>query len=116
MARFPLFTDAHVRQQLVDGLHEQGWDVERAMASFPEGADDDELFEAAKNDRVFVTCDRRIQLIANRWLEEGHAFRMITWKQEHHRRMSEGTFIENFEELAEEDEPFLYPVRHLNPG
>jgi hypothetical protein len=29
---------------------------------------------------------------------------MITWKQEHHRRLSEGWFIEKFEELAEVDE------------
>ena len=116
MPRFRLLTDAHIRQQLVDGLQQRGWDVERAIDVFPEGTDDDILFEyAAKNNRVFVTCDKRLQLIAYQWLDEERPFRMITWKQEHHRRLSEGWFIEKFEELAEVEDPFDFAIRHLNP-
>lgn len=104
------------RQQFVEGLRQRGWDVERAIDVFPEKTTDDVLFEyAAKSNRVFVTCDKRIQLIAHRWLDEQRPFRMITWKQEHYRRFSDGWFIEHFEELAEAEEPFAFSVRHLNP-
>jgi len=110
--RFLLLTDAHIRQQLVDGLQQRSWDVD----IFPEGTDDDILFEyAAKDKRVFVTCDQRLQLIAHQWLDEERLFRMVTWKQEHHRRLSEGWFIEKFEELAEAEDPFPFAIRHLNP-
>ena len=47
---------------------------------------------------------------------EGKPFTgLIVWELEHHRRRSEGWFIRKFEELAEEDNPFLYPIRHFNP-
>ena len=59
MPRFLLLTDAHIRQQLVEGLRQRGWDVERAIDVFPEKTTDDVLFEyAAKSNRVFVTCDK----------------------------------------------------------
>jgi predicted nuclease of predicted toxin-antitoxin system len=63
--RFLLLTDAHIRQQLVDGLQERVWDVERAIDVFPEGTDDVILFEyAAKNNRVFVTCDKKLRRLS----------------------------------------------------
>ena len=37
MAGFPLFTDNHVRQQIVEGLGQRGWDVVRAIDVFAAG-------------------------------------------------------------------------------
>jgi hypothetical protein len=47
VGRFPLFFDACVRQQIIDGLVRRKWDVQRAIDIFPEGTDDDILFEYA---------------------------------------------------------------------
>ena len=117
MSRFSLFTDNHVRQQLVDGLRQRGWDVQRAIDAFPENTDDDDLFRyAADNRRVFVTNDDRIRATGEEWLENERTFAgLILWKLEHHRRYSEGWFIEKLEALAEEEAPFLYPIRFINP-
>jgi hypothetical protein len=115
--RFPLFTDNHVRQQLIDGLVLRGWDVQRAIDVFPERTADPVLFSyAAEQKRVFVTNDNRVPATAERWLEEGKPFTgLIVWELEHHRRLSEGWFIQKFEELAEKGDPFFYPIRHLHP-
>ena len=62
--RFALFTDAHIQQQLVDGLTQRGWDVERAIDVFPERTTDDVLFEhTARRGRVFVTSDRGVSRV-----------------------------------------------------
>ncbi len=117
MPRFALLTDAHIRQQLIDGLRRRGWDVERVIDVFPEGTDDEVLLEhASKTSRVFVTCDRRLQRVVANWLEQGRSLRLITWSQQHHRRMSEGGFIRAFEDLAREDDAFIYPVVHIKPS
>jgi hypothetical protein len=78
---FPLFTDACVRQQIVDGLRRRGWDVVRAIDALPEGTLDDALFEyAATVNRVFVTNDARIRATAEHWFAEGRVFRgLIGW-------------------------------------
>ena len=117
MPRFPLFTDNHVRQQLIDGLVQRGWDVQRAIDVFPEGTLDSVLFPyAADQERVFVTNDNRIAATGEQWLAEGKTFTgLIVWELDHHRRLSEGWFIQKFEALAVEDAPFLYPIRHLSP-
>lgn len=117
MSRFPLFTDAHVRQQIVDGLNRLGWDVERAIDAFPEKTSDDVLFaHAARNGRVFVTNDEKVEATAVDWLSQGKRFTgLIIWKLIHHRRMSDGDFIRAFERLAKEQEPFLYPIVHIKP-
>ena len=61
--RFPLLSDACVRQQIVDGLN--GWDVQRAIDILPKGTEDNLLFEyAASDNRAFVTNDEAIQGIA----------------------------------------------------
>jgi hypothetical protein len=76
VARFPLFTDNHVRQQIVDGLRARGWDIVRAIDVSPEGTEDDVLFEyAAQEGRVFVSSDEPAQEIPKQWLREGRAFR-----------------------------------------
>ena len=117
MPRFLLFTDAHVRQQLVDGLRRSGWDVERAIDAFPEKTTDDVLFEhAARTGRVFVTNDEKMQATGDEWLRQGRPFKgLIIWKLIHHRKMSEGAFIRAFEKLADEEDSFNYPIVHITP-
>lgn len=115
MPRFPIFTDNHVRQQLVDGLVLRGWDVQRAIDVFPEETLDTILFRyAADQGRVFATNDDPLRVIADDWLTHGTPFKgLVIWKLSLHRRLREGWFIERFERLAKEDDPFIYPIRYL---
>jgi hypothetical protein len=54
-----------------------------------------------------------MEVIANRWLEEGRAFRgLILWPQEHYKRMAYGELVARIEALSE---PFPHPVIHLKP-
>jgi predicted nuclease of predicted toxin-antitoxin system len=114
--RFPLFTDNHVRQQIIEGLVREGWDVVRAIDVFPEATDDEILFPyAAEQGRVFVTCDKRIHAIAIDRLKAGQPFRMIFWRLERHRRMSDGDFVRAFEEIAKKPDAFAYAIEYVKP-
>lgn len=114
--RFPLFTDNHVRQQIVEGLLRLGWQVTRCIDVFEGGTVDDVLFEYAAQQRlVFVTSDKRIHAIAVTWLASGRAFRMVFWKHKHHERMSDGDFIAALEELAAKHDAFAYPIEYIKP-
>ncbi len=115
--QFPLYTDADVKGAVIEALPQNGWDVARAIEAFPEGTDDDVHFEyAAKDNRVFVTNDQPLKAIAYRWLREDRHFKgVVTWPQEHYKKMTVGYIVSEFERLAEEDEPFCYPIRHLYP-
>lgn len=81
MAGFPLLTDNHGRQQIVEGLRVRDWDVVRAIDIFREGTDDEVLFEyASKQGRVFVSSDEPAQEIPKRWLGDGRVFHgMVCW-------------------------------------
>lgn len=116
--RFPLYTDADIDGPVVEALRRAGWDVLRAIEAYPQKTPDQIHFEhAAKQGRVFVTNDRRIEKeIARPWFEAGRPFRMICWPRSHYDRMSPGNFVKAFEELAEKDDPFPpYAVIHLTP-
>ena len=113
---FPLFTDNHIREPLVDGLRRRGWDVVRSVDVFGEGEEDDVLFAwAAEHGRVFLTNDKGIHRLARDWVRGGRPFRVIFWKQLHNQRMSVGGFIEKLESMAREEEPFPYPIRYITP-
>lgn len=113
--RFPLYTDADIYGPLVDGLIRRGWDVVRAVRSRPEGEDDIVHFKlAAEQNRVLVAYDRHQRQFALDWIKAGTAFRgYITWKQKLHERMSVREFLEAFEALAAEDDPFAYKIRYI---
>jgi hypothetical protein len=117
-AGLPLFTDNHVRQQIVDGLRARGWDVVRAIDIFAERTDDEMLFAwAAENGRVFVSSDEPAQEIPKRWLRERRPFRgMVCWPQKHHRRMSDGDFISALERIAADPLALVYPIHYVKPG
>lgn len=114
---FPLFTDNHVRQQIVEGLRRRGWDVVRSIDVFPEATDDAILFAyAAEHGRALVTCDQGIHAIANRHLKAGLPFRMVVWRLERFREMSDGDFVQAFETLAQDASAFTYPIEYLKPS
>jgi len=114
--RFPLLTDADIHGALIKGLVRQGWDVLRAVDVFPGNTKDEILFEyAAKKGRAMATNDKGIHRIGKEWMQEGRSFRMIFWEKQHHRRMTVGQFIEAFEELAAQENPFIYPIVYITP-
>lgn len=74
--RFPLYTDADIHGPVVEALIDAGWDVLRAIDALPEGTPDGlQLERAARERRVYVANDRRIEPMAHAWLREGKAFR-----------------------------------------
>jgi len=114
--RYPLFTDACVNGHLVGALIGRGWDVERAIGVFPAGTSDPVVFaHAAQHGRVFVSNDGPIERLALTWLGEGRHFRMIFWPQRDYELWTVGELAQAFDELAQEDEPFAYPIRRLRP-
>ena len=115
--RFPLYTDADIAGPVIEALQKAGWDVLRAVDAHPEATKDPIHFEhAARDGRVLVTNDRRIESLAHNWLEQGKPFRgMICWPQSHYARMTAGDFLEAFEELAHQDDPIAYPIVHITP-
>jgi hypothetical protein len=100
---------------VVDALIDAGWDVLRAIDALPEGTVDDLHFErAAREGRVYVANDNRIEPIAHAWLREGRTFRgLIRWPRAHYARMSPGDFLEAFEVLARQEDSFRYPIVHI---
>jgi len=89
----------------------------RAVDAHPEATKDPVHFErAAREGRVLVSNDRRLEGYARTWLEQGEPFRgMICWPRAHYARMTAGDFLEAFEELARQDDPFAYPIVHITP-
>ncbi len=88
----------------------------RSLDAFPEGTDDEVLFEhAAREGLIFVTNDKRIHAIARVWLEAGRPFRMVFWGFAHHSRMSDGDFVRALEELAAKPDAFAYAIEYIKP-
>lgn len=114
---FPLYTDEDLNGAVVNALREAGWDVVRAIDTYPEGTSDPVHFErAARDGRVLVTNDRRITAIAHTWLREGRPFRgLICWPRDHYKRMSPRDIVDFFEGLAQQDNPLAYQVIHVKP-
>ncbi len=77
--------------------------------------DDETLFaHAAKEGRVFLTEDRAIKAIAERWLREGRAFRGLVIVPQ--QKMTPGQIAEALDELAKEDDPFSpFPIVYIKP-
>jgi hypothetical protein len=112
---FPLYTDADVHGPLIEVLRARSWDVVRAVDVYPQGTSDAIHFErAAKENRVLVSNDQGMEVLANRWLAEGRPFRgLVLWPQEHYGRMTYGELATRIAALSE---PFPHPVIHLKPG
>lgn len=116
--RFPLYTDADVNGPVVQALVHHGWNVLRAIDTFPEGTDDEVHFTyAAREGRVMVGNDIDVKLLAERWCAEQRPFRgLVWWPREHYGRMRPADFVEALEDLARQDDPFAaYPIVHIKP-
>jgi PIN like domain len=114
---FSLFTDNHVRGDLIKALRQRGWDVSRAVDVFGQENDDAELLaHAAKEGRVFLTCDEGIQRIVHNWLQEGRTdFRMIYCAMEHQQDMTVGELLAGLEAIGAKSNAFAYQVEYLKP-
>jgi len=113
----PFFTDNHVRGPLIKALRQRGGDVARAVDLFGQENDDAELFAyAAKEGRVFLTCDEGIHAIAYDWLMQGRTdFRMIYCTMEHQQEMTIGGLLEAIEEILRKPDAFAYPIEYVKP-
>ena len=115
--RFPLYTDEDVDGDLIQLLRRQGWDLVRAVERYPQGTLDLIHFEhAATEGRVLITNDQPSIDTAHRWLREERVFKgVVTCPKKHYARMSIGEIAKKIEALAQEDDPFFYPIRHIHP-
>lgn len=117
--RFPLYIDADIRGQVVEGLKRMGWDLLRAVDVHPERTLDPIHFkEAVARGRVLVGHDLHQLKFALKWLKEGKSLRgYITWPQAYHQVWSDGEIVRAFDDLAAEEDPFpaAYPIRYLKP-
>ena len=114
--RFPLYTDADVDGPVVKALHSAGWDVLRAIdASAEKTSDDIHFAHAAREQRVLVSNDLDMKILAETWFLEGKGYRgLVWWPRSHYAVMGPGDFVAAFEELAAEEDPFAgYPIVHL---
>jgi hypothetical protein len=115
--RFRLYTDACVDGPVVEALGRAGWDVLRGVDAHPEGtADATHFARAAQEARVLVSNDIDMKVIAEAWVAEGRRFAGLAWfPRSHYAVMSAGDFVQAFEELAAQDDPFVYPIVHIKP-
>lgn len=88
----------------------------RAVDQFGERNDDEELLAwAAANGRALATCDEPIHRITRRWVDEGRPFRMVHWRLERYREMTDRDMVEAFEEIASKPDAFAYPIEYIKP-
>jgi Domain of unknown function (DUF5615) len=116
--RFPLYADACVDGPVVEALVRARWNVQRGVDAFPEGTDDPVHFaRAIQEERVLVSNDIDMKLLAETWAAEGRRFPgLVWWPRRHYAAMTPGDFVAAFEELAARDDLFAaYPIVHLKP-
>jgi hypothetical protein len=115
---FPLYTDADIHGPYVEALKRNGWDVMRAVDEYPEGTDDSIHFERAAREGRVLVCNDVDQLVdAQAWIRAGRPFPgVVTWRKRDERRLSVGSVLRAFEELAQKEHPFSpYPIVYLKP-
>lgn len=116
--RFPLYTDADVHGPVVKALQSTGWDVLRGIDAYPEKTPDEIHFvRAAKEQRVLVSNDLDMKMLAEKWFLEGRSYTgLVWWPRSHYAVMAPGDFVAAFEDLAAKDGPFAaYPMVHIKP-
>jgi hypothetical protein len=107
--RFPLLTDENVPGPLIEGLRARGWDVLRVVDAMGVRSVD----ETVEHCRVLVSTDSDCLVIARRWIEGQHRFRLIYWQQGRHQRVPFGSFIDAFEALTTRDDAFATGIEYL---
>ena len=86
----------------------------RAVDLYAQSTPDLVHFERAANEnRVLLSNDHGMEVIAEEWLADGRSFRgLILWPQELYRRMTYGEIVDQIGALRE---PFPYKVIHIVP-
>ncbi len=116
--RFPILTDENTAKGIAKALIDRSWDVVRGVRTVALGTPDDVLLvKAVELDRVLLTRDVDLEVIAQGWLREWRAFPgIIFWRQERRQEKSTlGEVVEAIEALAEQEAPFAYPIVYLRP-
>jgi len=120
LGHFPLLVDEHVPRSLVQALHGRGWTVVRVVdlkIDLGQGADDEQVFtHASEQGYVVLSSDERALWRPKRYREQGQPFvGMVCWPQRHRDQMTIGEAVEALEQLALEDDPFVYGYRFIQP-
>lgn len=116
--RFPIFTDENTAKGVASALIERGWDVVRGVRTLEEGTPDDVLLEkSVELNRVLLSRDVDLEIIAHRWMRAWRSFPgLIFWRQQlRQERATIGEVADAIEELARQDDPFAYPIVYLHP-
>jgi Domain of unknown function (DUF5615) len=116
--RFSILTDENTAKGIAKALIDRGWDVVRGVCTLVQGTHDDVLLlKAVELNRVLLTRDVDLEVIAHRWLREWRPFPgVIFWRQEPRQEKSTlGEVVEAIEALAEQEDPFAYPIVYLRP-
>ena len=117
--RFPLLVDEHVPRPLVQALQGRGWTVVRVvdLTGLGQGSDDEQVFTyALEHGYVVLSSAERARWRPKRYRERSEPFAgMVCWPQRHRSRMTIGEAIEALEQMAQEDDPFAYGYRFIQP-
>jgi hypothetical protein len=118
--RFPLLVDEHVPRSLVQALLRRGWVVVRVVdlkAELGQGADDEQVFtHALEQGYVVLSSDERALWRPKKYREQGHSFLgMVCWPQRHRDHMTVGEAVEALDQMALEEDPFVYGYRFIQP-
>jgi hypothetical protein len=67
--------------------------------------------------RILFTRDVDLEVLAHRWMREWRRFPgVIFWRQELRQEKSTlGEVVKAIEALAQQDDPFAYPIVYLKP-
>jgi len=116
--RFSILTDENTAKGIANALISDGWDVVRGIRTVEQGTDDDILLlKAVELERVLLTRDVDLEVLAHRWLREWRPFPgVIFWRQERRQEKATlGEVAQAIEALAQQDDPFAYPIVYLKP-
>jgi Domain of unknown function (DUF5615) len=118
--RFPLLVDEHMPWALVQALLKRGWKVVRVVdleTEIGQGSDDELVFSyAIRQGYVVLSSDERALWRPRIYREQGLPFLgMLCWPQRHRDRMSIGEAVAVLEQMALEEDPFVYGYRFIQP-
>jgi Domain of unknown function (DUF5615) len=117
--RFRLLVDEHVPKPLVKALQQRGWEVTRVvdLSELGQGSDDEQVFAySLEHGYVVLSSDERALWRPGKYREQGQPFRgMVCWPQRHRSRMTIGEAVEALDQMALEDDPFVYGYRFIQP-
>ena len=68
---------------------------------------------ATSLERVMVSTDKHLLYLAKQWIKEGRSFRLIWWEQRRTQRILLPTVLDAFDEIAANENAFLYPIEYL---